>query len=153
MPLLRPGARWLLIIVGVDFSAGSAVAATVARQMAAERGTASSLVHVRGALDSAREHEEMSDEWLDGLGLTRGDVEVRKGVPWVELVRAAGEREATLLVAGTHGRSGFQPLRLGKTAELIALRSPTPVVLVPPIQTAEAMTTSRSHTKISEEGE
>ena len=141
-----------MIIVGVDFSAGSAIAAAVARGMAEERRTESRLIHVRRSFGVEQPADERSDEWLEGLGLEASDVESRRGVPWVELVRAAVDLEAELVVAGTHGRSGFQPLRLGTTAELIALRSPTPVLLVPPIRVPRPAA-ARTDTKHSEEGE
>ncbi|MBX3183489.1 MAG: universal stress protein [Polyangiaceae bacterium] len=37
-----------------------------------------------------------------------------------------------LLVAGTHGRSGFKHLLLGSVAERLVRLSPTPVITVPP---------------------
>lgn len=120
-----------MIIVGIDYSKGSAMAAAVAMQIAAEKREPSRLIHVAGSRVLDEPAQDDAGDWLHGLGLVAADVEVRKGVPWIELVRAAGEPGASLLVAGTHGRSGFQPLRLGTTAELLALRSPTPVVLVP----------------------
>ena len=48
----------------------------------------------------------------------------------MELVRVAGERGAQMIVVGTHGRSGFQPVALGSTAARLALLSPRPTLLV-----------------------
>lgn len=137
-----------MIIVGVDFSAGSAGAATVALRMAVQLRDAVRLVHVRNTLGG--EPWDDAGSWLDGLGLEARDVEMGQGVPWAELVRRAGAEDAMLLVVGTHGLSGFQPLRLGRTAELIVLRSPVPVVLVPPLPMLEP-TSARTHTHNSEE--
>jgi len=58
------------------------------------------------------------------------EVHVRRGVPWVELVRYAKERKARMIVAGRHGRSGFQPSALGSTAQRLATSSRVPVLLV-----------------------
>lgn len=120
-----------MIVVGVDFSEGSAAAAAVALQMATTRREAVCLIHVRAPGGLAERIGPEWDEWCEPFGLRAGDIEVCTGIPWIELVRAAGEKNASFLVTGTHGATGLQPLRLGTTAALVALRSPTPVVLVP----------------------
>jgi nucleotide-binding universal stress UspA family protein len=68
--------------------------------------------------------------WLEAIGVPASAVTVRRGTPWVELVRVAEDRGAKVIVVGTHGRSGFQPIALGSTATRIALLSPRPTVLV-----------------------
>jgi nucleotide-binding universal stress UspA family protein len=60
------------------------------------------------------------------------DVVVRSGTPWLEIVRYAQERPAEVVVVGTHGSTGFQPLSLGATAGRLAILSPRPVLLVGP---------------------
>jgi nucleotide-binding universal stress UspA family protein len=48
-------------------------------------------------------------------------------------ILAAGKREQPdLLLLGTHGRSGWQRLRLGSVAEAVLRDSPTSVLVVPP---------------------
>jgi nucleotide-binding universal stress UspA family protein len=140
-----------MIIVGIDFSTGSATAASVALRLAQQSGAQWRILHVTTSAGLDDIDRDTCEQWLEGLGLTEADVERRRGVPWIELVRAVGEVDATLLVAGTHGRTGFQPLRLGQTAELVSLRSPAPVVLVPPMHTfvASAVRPTKS---ISQEG-
>ena len=59
-------------------------------------------------------------------------VRTRSGVPWVEVARRARESGAVLVVVGSHGGSGFQPLALGSTAVKLALQAPCPVVVVGP---------------------
>jgi nucleotide-binding universal stress UspA family protein len=88
-------------------------------------------IHV-GKDSNGRTLDGRRSRWFESLAVEADAVEVRGGVPWIELVRAAGQRGAAFLIAGTHGETGFQPLRLGTTAGLVALRCPTPVVLVPP---------------------
>lgn len=59
-------------------------------------------------------------------------VEVRDGSPGTEIVRAAQELDADLVVMGTHGRTGFQRWALGSVAETVLRRAPCPVLTVPP---------------------
>jgi nucleotide-binding universal stress UspA family protein len=68
--------------------------------------------------------------WLDSVGVPAAGVTVRRGTAWVELVRVADERDAQVIVVGTHGQSGFHPITLGSTATRIALLSARPTVLV-----------------------
>ena len=57
--------------------------------------------------------------------------EVRRGDAVAEIL-AAGEREhPDLLLLGTHGRSGWQRLRLGSVAEAIVRDAPVSVLVVP----------------------
>ena len=61
-----------------------------------------------------------------------GEIILRSGRPWAELARAADEIDATALVIGTHGASGYQPISLGCTARRLPLLASRPVVLVGP---------------------
>ena len=61
-----------------------------------------------------------------GLRLRRAD-DVRGAI--IDEVNAVG---ADLLVIGSHGRSGFERLLLGSTAERVVRKSPCPVLVVPP---------------------
>lgn len=120
-----------MIIVGIDFSPTAAVAVAEARVLAERLECALEVVHVREALRPvpwAPCGEELA--WLDGADLDAVEVTVRRGTVWVELVRVAAERRADLIVIGTHGRTGFQPVALGTTAARLALLSPRPIVLV-----------------------
>jgi nucleotide-binding universal stress UspA family protein len=57
-------------------------------------------------------------------------VAVRHGHAWIEIVRHALEISAAVIVLGSHGASGVQPLSLGSTAYRVALRAPCPVLFV-----------------------
>ena len=61
-----------------------------------------------------------------GLRLRRAD-DVRRAI-----VEEADTVGADLLVIGSHGRSGFERLLLGSTAERVVRRSTCPVLVVPP---------------------
>lgn len=47
-----------------------------------------------------------------------------------EIIQAAREESADLIVMGTHGRRGFDHLILGSTAENVVRKSPCPVLTV-----------------------
>ena len=49
-----------------------------------------------------------------------------------EIIRAAAELPADLVVAGTHGRSGFERFLLGSTAEKLLRKAICPTLTVPP---------------------
>ena len=59
------------------------------------------------------------------------DYEVRIGRPAEQILQAARERDAQLIVMSTHGRSGFSKLTLGSTAERVLRDAPVPVLLSP----------------------
>jgi nucleotide-binding universal stress UspA family protein len=59
------------------------------------------------------------------------DGEVRQGKPAGEIVRAAQDLRADLIVMGTHGRSGFQRWVLGSVAEKVLRQAPCPVLTIP----------------------
>lgn len=56
---------------------------------------------------------------------------VREGVPDREIVAAANDWHADLLVVGTHGRTGLAHWFQGSVAESILHHSPCPVLVVP----------------------
>lgn len=55
---------------------------------------------------------------------------LRSGVPWREILSAAEEVRADLVVMGTHGRRGVSHALLGSVAEKIVRLSPVPVLTV-----------------------
>lgn len=52
------------------------------------------------------------------------------GIPYLEIIRVAGETKADLLVMGTHGRSGIEHLLIGSVAERVVRKAPCPVLTV-----------------------
>jgi nucleotide-binding universal stress UspA family protein len=61
----------------------------------------------------------------------RADGDFREGKPAAEVVKAARELHADLVVMGTHGRSGFSRWVLGSVAETVLRRAPCPVLTIP----------------------
>jgi nucleotide-binding universal stress UspA family protein len=53
-----------------------------------------------------------------------------EGVPYVEIVRAAKEQGADLVVIGTHGHTGLSHLLMGSVAERVVRTSEVPVLTV-----------------------
>jgi len=58
------------------------------------------------------------------------DTMVVTGVPYEEIIRAATEKESSLIVIGTHGRTGLDHLIFGSTAERVVRSAPCPVMTI-----------------------
>jgi nucleotide-binding universal stress UspA family protein len=123
-----------VVVVATDFSSVAAQALEVGRRLAERLMIPLELLHVREGLGrrSPWAPDADEEEWLHGAGLTQDQVVLRSGTPWLEIVRYAQERPAEVVVLGTHGSTGFQPLSLGATAGRLAILSPRPVLLVGP---------------------
>lgn len=52
------------------------------------------------------------------------------GVPYEEIIRIATETEVSLIVIGTHGRTGLDHLIFGSTAERVVRSAPCPVMTI-----------------------
>ena len=52
------------------------------------------------------------------------------GVPYEEIIRIASEKEESLIVIGTHGRTGLDHLIFGSTAERVVRGAPCPVMTI-----------------------
>jgi len=55
---------------------------------------------------------------------------LRAGVPWEEVLAAATQVKADLIVMGTHGRRGLERALVGSVAERVVRMSPIPVLTV-----------------------
>ena len=55
---------------------------------------------------------------------------IRKGVPFLEIIRCAEEVGADVIVCGTHGRTGLKHALFGSVAEKVVRKSPCPVLSV-----------------------
>lgn len=53
------------------------------------------------------------------------------GNPGVEIIVTATDKEATLIVMGTHGRTGISHVLMGSTAKFVVRNSVIPVLVVP----------------------
>jgi nucleotide-binding universal stress UspA family protein len=57
---------------------------------------------------------------------------LRDGKPSDQILAAAREWDADVIVIGTHGRSGVSRLLLGSTAEAVVRHAPCPVLVIKP---------------------
>jgi nucleotide-binding universal stress UspA family protein len=139
------------ILCPTDFSAFSAHAFAHAVSMAAWYEAAVTVLHVLpDTVAPASELAYMGNPMLVEPGLNEAiqaelasfvaparraglhaDGEVREGKPAGEIVRAAQDLRADLIVMGTHGRSGFQRWVLGSVVEKVLRQAPCPVLTVP----------------------
>ncbi len=75
--------------------------------------------------------EELGKLCAQEIGVrSQFQVQVREGVAWQEVVLAAGDCEADLIILATHGRTGLQHVLLGSVAERVVRHAPCPVLVV-----------------------
>lgn len=90
-------------------------------------------MNIAGSLQEAAERQMARIATLsrpEGPEVTR---EIRTGFsPWNEIVQAATDQEADLIIMATHGRRGLEKLFLGSTAEKVLEHTPCPVLLLRP---------------------
>lgn len=58
-----------------------------------------------------------------------GEVALVHGEPWQEIVHTARQHHATLIVIGTHGRTGLRHFLLGSVAEKVIRHAPCSVLV------------------------
>jgi nucleotide-binding universal stress UspA family protein len=80
--------------------------------------------------------QSVASQALEGVvqRAKRSGVEIRgvlrQGAAWSEIVAAASETKADLVVIGTHGRRGLAHALLGSVAEKVVRAAPCPVLTV-----------------------
>ncbi len=52
------------------------------------------------------------------------------GTPFLEIIKAAREKNVDLIIMGTHGRTGLDHVLFGSTAEKVVRKAPCPVLTV-----------------------
>ncbi len=57
---------------------------------------------------------------------------IKTGVTFVEIIDYIKEQDISLVVMGTHGRSGIEHILIGSVAEKVVRKSPCPVLSVRP---------------------
>ena len=138
------------ILVPTDFSEASEAAVKYARAFAEAFNASLEVLHVMedpfiyaptsegyvpppGLLE---EMERTSRERLNAVlpedvqRKLRAEVVLKKGSPFVEIVRYAREHEVDLIVMGTHGRGPIAHMLLGSVAEKVVRKAPCPVLTV-----------------------
>ncbi len=130
------------ILVPIDFNAPSEAALAYARELADHFDAALHLMHVsensflRAVVADRRSTEEAAARWLQDR-LT--DAERRRGAvavveqsdePANEILQYAKSAAISVIVMGTHGRTGLARVVAGSVAEAVVRASPCPVLIV-----------------------
>jgi len=130
------------ILVPMDFSDCSKKALQYALPLAKQFGSEIILVHVMPYAVQPPETILADTHSIDASGKVLNDLlreisstvtaraSLRVGSPHAEIVEAAKESEADLIVLSTHGHSGLAHMLLGSTAERVVRHAPCPVLVV-----------------------
>jgi len=72
------------------------------------------------------------DKWAEEVSTRVKDVEkmVVRGVPFAEIIKTARDKNADMIVIGTHGRTGIDHILFGSTAEKVVRKAACPVLTV-----------------------
>ena len=139
------------VVAAVDLEDPSLRALEVARDVAAVFGASLQLATVRAVTPDtlvgtgphrkrlAPSPEKVSREAAhaalgtvaEAVSVVGAETHVLPGVPVPDLVHLAERTRAGLLVVGTHGRHGWDRLRLGSVAEGVVTEAPCSVLVVP----------------------
>lgn len=93
-------------------------------------GTSSdSITGVEGRRRAKEDLAKLGAKILESSGVHYRSV-VRAGKPYREIVKAARELDADLIVLSTHGRTGLDRFYLGSTAERVVRHAACPVLVV-----------------------
>jgi nucleotide-binding universal stress UspA family protein len=81
-----------------------------------------------------RVNETKYDEFLKTIDLSGVEYEklLKKGIPETDIVETAMEKQANLIVMGTHGRSGIKHILIGSTAEEVVRAVHCDIIIVKP---------------------
>jgi len=133
------------ILVATDFGDTSRRAQELGLVLAQALGARLTLLHVFTVPNSAYatgnyfQVGDMEDDARAMLERTAAELRARcpgllaafrVGDPWQQIVAAAQELGADLVVVGTHGRRGLPRMLLGSVAERVLRLSPVPVLTV-----------------------
>lgn len=134
------------IVLPVDGSATAEAAARFAEDIARSEGDVvlvlGVVVPVAPAADEAasvtgaiREFmaEQVAEEAsrIRAAGIPAEEIVIEADSPHQGILRVVEEREADVIVMGTHGRTGLARAVIGSVADRVVRHSPVPVVLVP----------------------
>lgn len=138
------------ILTAIDFSENSDYAFDYALTLAKQFGSQLTILHVinepvdlRGFYVPHISFEQLEKEIEEGAekmmakfcGSKMGDfanftTSIVTGIPYEEIIRTAQETAASLVVLGTHGRTGLDHLIFGSTAERVVRGASCPVLTI-----------------------
>ena len=114
------GAEVVLLYVATELD-------TVA-QIAASTGVSEESAEQQIRAEAQRDLEEVVRRHLDGVSVS---LRIERGGVVERITEVAGEVGASLVVIGTHGRTGAARLVLGDTSDAVLRAAHCPVVVVP----------------------
>lgn len=138
------------ILCPTDFSEPSEHALTYAISLAQQYGAVLYLLHVIEPLtpvpgiemgpvlmyderpDLLQQVHELLDEMVPEDIKAKIEIKplIRRGAPFLEIIRTAREEEIDLIVIATHGRTGLSHVLLGSTTERVVRKAPCPVLSI-----------------------
>jgi universal stress protein A len=137
-----PFFRLKKILVPVDFTSCSDKALQYAIPFARQFDAELTLLHVVEAASRMSDLAVMEVESLDDANraletihrklddVVRSSLVVRTGSPGHEIIEAARELKADLIILSTHGRTGLERFFMGSTAEKVVRHAGCPVLIV-----------------------
>lgn len=135
------------IVFGTDFTKASDSAFLFASNLAKEVGARLHIFHACNISNGQAGHVKSQEEIEEGLaearekierryvsnmkGFDNYDIEVREGIPYVEILKFAREKQGDLIVMAHHTREiDPEEAELGSTVEQVVLRASCPVASV-----------------------
>jgi len=138
------------ILTAIDFSENSEYAFGYALTLAKQFDSQLTILHVinepvdlRGFYVPHISFEQLEKEIEEGAekmmakfcsekleGFTNFTTSIVAGIPYEEIIRSAQEAGASLIVIGTHGRTGLDHLIFGSTAERVVRGASCPVLTI-----------------------
>jgi nucleotide-binding universal stress UspA family protein len=139
------------ILVPTDFSPHASVALRFAEDLAKRSGASLCLLHayevtpyvlpegvpmydaalIARLREELGKHLELLKEETLKAGVAHVETKLVEGNPARQIALTAEQWGASLIVMGTHGRTGFAHLLLGSVAEKVVRKSPCAVIAVP----------------------
>ncbi len=81
--------------------------------------------------DMSKIHEDLIESLPEGTtDVLKVETIVVKGIPFHEIINAATEINADIIVIGTHGRTGLSHMMIGSVVEKVVRKAPCPVLTV-----------------------
>lgn len=138
------------ILIAIDFSENSSYAFDYALMLARQFDAELTVMHVinepidlRGFYVPHISFEQLEKEIEAGAAgmmenfcrekmgdFTKYTTCIINGIPYEEIIRKAKEDDVSLIVVGTHGRTGLDHIIFGSTAERVVRSSPCPVLSI-----------------------
>jgi nucleotide-binding universal stress UspA family protein len=85
---------------------------------------------IAGVRDAAQRTAADGASLANAAGFKARGLEVETAPTWKGIVHAADEHDASLIVLGSHGRTGLAGVLLGSVAEAVAAHSQRSVLIV-----------------------